>query len=165
MMTGIDDDAAKMRIKLRHTVIYLAWSHSPTSLANKPCLYVICDEIDKYPSTSGKREADPISLGRKRMNSYRAGNKAKEWLLSTPTIETGPIWQALTTEAQVIFDYWVRCPMCAGVQLMDFDRIKWPESERSAEAVESGKLAWYACDHCAARWDDSQRDVAVRAGE
>ena len=163
-LTGVDDDTARMRIKLRHTVIYLAWSGSPTSLANKPCRYVIFDETDKYPATAGKKEADPVSLGEKRANTYRASRKAKIWKLSTPTVESGPIWQAYTTEAQVRFHRHARCPLCGHLHLMAFKHVKFPEGERDPERIEAEHLAWYECPKCGRHWDDELRNQAVRDG-
>jgi phage terminase large subunit GpA-like protein len=90
-----------------------------------------------------------------------------------PTIETGPIWKALTEEAQVIFDYWVKCPGCGERHVMTFDQIKWnkeqdrdgKEIDPDPERVETLGLAWYECPHCHCQWDDGWRDRAVKAGE
>ena len=46
------------------------------------------------------------------------------WKLSTPTVETAPINQALVREAQVVFDYIVICPLCNNLELMSLDNIK-----------------------------------------
>jgi len=162
-MTGLDDDASYLRIKLRHMQIYMGWARSAARLSNKPLPYVVFDETDKYPATAGKKEADPISLGEKRTRTFRSLRKI--WKLSTPTTEDGPIWRALTTEAQVVFDYHVRCPVCGGVQLMRFENIKWPEDQRDPQRVKEGELAWYECEKCPARWTDEDRDDAVRRGE
>lgn len=163
-MTGVEDDTARMRIKLRHAVIYLAWAGSPTSLANKPCRYVIFDETDKYPYMTGKKEADPISLGEKRANTYRASRKAKVFKISTPTTESGPIWRAYSEDAQVRFTRHARCPLCGHLHEMTFRQIKFPETERDPERIESEGLAWYECPNCGGPWDDDMRNRAVRAG-
>lgn len=162
-MTGVEDDTARMRIKLRHAVIYLAWAGSPTSLANKPCRYVVFDETDKYPPP-GPKEADPISLGEKRANTYRASRKAKIFKISTPTTEAGPIWRAYSEEAQARFARHARCPLCGHLHKMTFRQIKFPEDERDPERIEAEHLAWYECPNCGGRWDDAMRDAAVRAG-
>jgi len=162
-LTGVDDDVSSMRVNLSHMPIYLAWARSAARLANKPIRYVVFDECDKYPETAGKKEADPISLGEKRTTTYRWNRKI--WKISTPTIETGPIWLALTTEAQAVFDYHVKCPACGVLHLMTFEQIKWPEGERDPERVVSKGLAWYECPHCDQHWGDAERDRAVRAGE
>jgi phage terminase large subunit GpA-like protein len=171
-MTGFEDDSSILRINLQHMPIYMAWAHSASRLGNKPIRYVIYDEVDKYPDTAGRRETDPISLGDKRTITYR--HNCKRWKFSTPTTETGNIWKALTIEAQVVFDYWVKCPACGVEQKMVFDQIKWPhKTEPDADGkchsedpatVEAEKLAWYECPHCLSQWTDYDRDTAVRHG-
>jgi phage terminase large subunit GpA-like protein len=180
--TGSDDDSGILRIKLAHMPIYMAWARSAARLANKPIRYVIFDEVDKYPETVGKKETDPISLGEARTITYRYN--CKKWKISTPTVESGNIWKALTKEAQVIFDYHVTCPFCGHHHKMKFNGIgengeyayiKWPHKETpdadgkthslDPETIESEKLAWYECPHCTAHWNDYDRDRAVRHGK
>ena len=171
-MTGLDDDSSLLKISLQHMPIYMAWARSAARLANKPIRYVIFDETDKYPDTAGKRETDPISLGEARTITYR--HNCKKWKISTPTTEAGNIWKALTTEAQVIFDFWVKCPACGGLQKMTFGQIKWAHKtepgadgklhSEDPETIEAEKLAWYECPHCLAQWNDYDRDLAVRHG-
>lgn len=163
-LTGMPDDEAAFRINLQHMQIYMAWARSAARLANKPIKYAKCDEIDKYPDTANKRETSPILLAEKRTIWYRLLGR-KIWKLSTPTVEAGPIWVAMTTEAQVIFDYYACCPDCGEIQLMAFKRIKWPEDERDPERIESRDMAWYECRHCKSRWGDHKRDAAVRWGQ
>lgn len=181
-MTGSEDDAGMMRIKLTHMPIYMAWARSASRLANKPIRYVIFDETDKYPDTAGKRETDPISLGEARTITYRYNRKI--WKISTPTDETGNIYQALTNEAKVIFDYHVDCPFCGHHHRMKFSGdgqngqpayIRWPHEEEPGpdgkchslppETIESEKSAWYECPQCAAKWTDYDRDRAIRHGK
>ncbi len=165
-LTGSTDDEASLRINLRHMPIYMGWAHSASRLASKPIRYVFFDEIDKYPTTANKKEADPLSLAEKRGRTYRNRKFLK---ISTPTNESGPIWTALNIEAQVVFGYKVRCPICGHVHEMDFDQIKWPERETAdpsqhAERVEAEKLAWYECPNMGCKWDDGTRDKAVSFG-
>jgi phage terminase large subunit GpA-like protein len=162
-LTGSADDEAAKRINLQHMQIYMAWARSAVKLANKSIRHLVLDEIDKYPETAGKRETDPISLAEGRTRTYRFNRKI--WKASTPTVESGPIWKALTTEAQVIFDYWVRCPFCKTYQIMDFEHIKWPADVRDPVKVKAEELAWYECKTCAAHWNDYDRDRAVRLGQ
>ncbi len=171
-MTGLDDDSALLKISLQHMPIYMAWARSAARLANKPIRYVVFDETDKYPETAGKRETDPISLGEARTITYRHNRKI--WKISTPTTDAGNIWKALTTEAQVVFDFWVKCPACLVDQKMVFAQIKWahktepgPDGKchsEDPETIEAEKLAWYECPHCLVQWNDYDRDLAVRRG-
>jgi len=172
-LTGADDDKGMLRINLTNMPLYIAWARSAARLANKPIRYIVFDEIDKYPDTAGRREADPISLGEKRTTTYRYNRKI--WKVSTPTIETGNIWKALTTEAQVIFDYFVTCPFCGHHHKMEFKNIEWEHEKEPGpdgkchslppEEIEAGKLAWYKCPQCEAMWTDYDRDRAVRNGK
>ena len=170
-MTQYSDDAASMRIQLQHMRIYLAWSNSPARLGNKPLPYVVLDEIDKYPPTAGKKESGPRELAQKRTRTF--SHMRKIWEASTPTVEDGPIWQALEAEADVVFVYWVRCPDCGHAQRMVFRepdggpyRVCW-EGGGGADPreIEGKRLAWYECAGCGGRWDDAKRNAAVRAGE
>jgi len=162
LLTGVDDDVAALRIKMKTMAIYMGWAGSATSLGNKSCRYVVLDEIDKYVTTPNKKEAGSLDLARKRTTAFP--HNYKIWKISTPTIEAGAIWQALNTEAQVIFDYFVTCPDCGEMLLMKFDDIKWPSDQRDAEIVENEVLAWYECNYCKSNWDDYQRNAAVQKG-
>jgi len=172
-MTGLDDDSSILRISLQHMPIYIAWARSAARLANKPIRYAVFDEIDKYVDTAGKRETDPISLGEARTITYRHNRKI--WKISTPTVESGNIWKALNTEAQVIFDFWVTCPACSHHHKMIFGQIKWahktepgPDGKfhsEDPETIEAEKLAWYECPNCLAEWNDYDRDAAVKRGQ
>ncbi|WP_165174642.1 terminase gpA endonuclease subunit [Desulfovibrio sp. ZJ369] len=162
-MTGYGDDASSLRVNLTHMPIYLAWSGSVSRLGNKPIRTLVLDELDKYKNP--KNEATSEVLAEKRTTTWRSRRHIIK--ISTPTTEDGPIWTALTREAGARFDYWVRCPHCGMAQLMDFERIDWPdkgtEMEPTAEEVLTRRLACYPCEHCGAVWDDSDR--AVRRGE
>lgn len=166
LMTGRDDDAAALKIKLLRAPIYMAWSRSVSRLANKPIRYLVFDETDKY-QTSNQAETDPIRLGEKRTTTFRWNRKT--WKISSPTVEAGYIWQAMLA-AQVIFVYAAVCPLCGHKQVMHFGEadkpggIKWPETERDPDAIETGELATYQCNSCLAHWTDYQRDQAVRMG-
>jgi phage terminase large subunit GpA-like protein len=159
-MTGRDDDAGALKIKLASMPIYMAWSRSVSRLANKPIRYLVFDETDKYQSAN-LAETDPIKLGEARTTTFRWTRKI--WKISSPTVEAGYIWQALIS-AQVIFEFVAKCPTCGGTQVMFFDGIRWPEEIRDPDLIETRELATYQCAHCPASWSDYQRDLAIRAG-
>lgn len=164
-MTGYGDDASSLRINLTHMPIYLAWSGSVSRLGNKPIRTLILDELDKYKNP--KNEASSESLAEKRTITWRTRKHIVK--ISTPTDKSSPIWLAFTEEAQVRFDYWVRCPHCGFFQLMQCERIDWPgkgtDKEPDAEEVLTRRLASYPCEMCGTVWDDNDRDRAVRGGE
>ena len=172
-MTGVEDDFTKHRINLTHMPIYLAWAGSVSSMANKPIRYAVIDETDIYTATAGRRETSAILLIEARTITYTDTKKIIK--LSKPTTEGNHIWQALTKEAQVIFDYWVRCPMCGRDQKMFFGQIKWAHKtepgadgkyhSEDPEKIELHKLAWYECVHCSAKWNDYLRDQALKSDD
>ena len=163
-ITRTVDDFATLRIKLKHIRIYMAWATSAARLASRPLPYVLLDEIDKFPVTAGKKETAPTTLAEKRTRTF--GHRRKIIRVSTPTIESGPIWQALNTECEAVFVYWVRCPDCGDWQEMEFKSIKWVGgSDADPRTVLSDpKSTWYECIRCESRWDDTKRDMAVSSG-
>lgn len=161
-LTGTEDDRGLLRMNLTHMPLYIAWARSASRLSNKPIRYVVFDETDKYPETAGPKETDPISLGEARTITYE--NMKKLFKISTPTTEGNFIWQALTKEAQIIFDYWVGCPECGRDQKMLLKNIRVPEDCHDPNTIEAKGLAWYRCAHCSAKWGDHQRNQAVKMG-
>lgn len=161
-MTGNEKDLSSARINLQHMTIYFAWAGSESRLANRPIRYAVSDEIDKKGFGIGKKEAAPLDLIDKRLITYR--EISKHIKLSSFSDENGNINQELKNNTDVVFEYHVKCPYCGQRQLMDMEQIKW-EGGRSADALEikKKKLAWYECLNCSEKWDDNDRNQAVRA--
>ncbi|MEM9111323.1 MAG: terminase gpA endonuclease subunit [Planctomycetota bacterium] len=158
--------------KVHHTrlssmSVFIGWAGSPQALASRPIRYIVFDEVDKYPPFAGK-EADPISLGMKRLTTY--GTKAKAFIGSTPTTRVGAIWQAWEKCTQQRH-FHVPCPHCGEKQVLRWDRVKFPEAEGAesrqarAERIEAGELARYECEHCGSEWTNAEKNTAVRKGE
>lgn len=168
LKTGYVADEKGIKIKLLTMTISLAWSGSAISLGNKSCRYVIFDEKDKHKLTPNKKEASTYALGIQRANDYPYNKKIIN--ASTPTVESGPIWQDITKRADVLFKYHARCPDCGHLQEMVFGDpdhkggIKWPKEIRDPREIEAGFLAWYECEKCPSRWDDLKRNQAVALG-
>ena len=49
--------------------ITMVGANSPSGLASRPIRLVLCDEVDRYPSSAGS-EGDPIQLARKRSATF-----------------------------------------------------------------------------------------------
>lgn len=161
------DDVQNLYIRLAHMPIYFGWARSVARLANKPIKYLVQDEVDKFVQSATSKESDPISLAEKRLRTYRGASK--NWKLSSPTVESGPIWQAFLA-ADARFDFNVVCPHCAAGQRMVFGGpedafgIKFPKEIRDPNEMERGNHARYMCRGCGKLWDDEDRNRAVRAG-
>jgi phage terminase large subunit GpA-like protein len=161
--TGQEKDKSSFRINLQHMLIYFGWGRSVASIANKPIRYGIADEIDKPGFDPGKKETGVLELIDKRFTTYR--HNYKFFKISTPTLESGNVWKELNS-SDVIFDYYVICPKCGKLQLMDFKGIKWNGgSKADPKEIKNGNLAWYECVSCRASWDDHVRNLAVQRGQ
>jgi phage terminase large subunit GpA-like protein len=159
------DDLTNLKITLKHARLYMAWATSAARLASRPLPYVLLDEIDKYPVVSNKKETGPVELSRKRTRTF--GHMRKIIRVSTPTVVSGPVWQALETECEAVFNFWVRCPLCGHTHLMDFKSIGWDGGSGADPrlVLSDPRSTWYVCPGCSERWDDARRDQAVAAGE
>ncbi len=137
----------------------LSGANSPASLASRPIRYLLMDEVDKYPASSGK-EADPRSLARERTKTF-AHNK-KIFQTSTPTLKKGPIWQEWEN-ADEQFLFYVPCPYCDHFQTLRFKQIKWPQTSTTPE--EAMNNAFYECEECHGVIMDSHKYGMLRSGE
>ncbi len=136
--------------------LMLAWATSVAALASESARYMFFDEVDKY---------DPpinLDLGDIRTNAYPHTKKLLYY--TTPEDETRPITRLIREEADILYRYQSKCPMCGAYQFMEFDRIRWPQEIRDPKKVSRGKLARYVCSECEVGWTDEHRDMAVRRG-
>lgn len=147
--------------------VHFAWAGSPATLAGKTCRYVLFDECDKFPPFSG-READPISLGKKRTDTYM--HRRRIIMASTPTTKSGAIWKAWENCGQRRF-YLVPCPHCGHSQRLVFSQVKWPKDRgiadkvEFADKVEREKLAYYECESCGGRITDAHKPKMLDLGQ
>lgn len=137
----------------------LVGANSPSSLSSRSIKYLFFDEIDKYPAFAGK-EADPIKLATERTKTFV---DKKIVMVSTPTVESGNIWQAFMS-ANERRQYYVPCPHCGVSQTLKFKQIKWPE-EHNDNADMIRDTAYYECEHCGGRIYDKHKMEMLRSGE
>ncbi|MDF1578993.1 MAG: phage terminase large subunit family protein [Desulfobulbales bacterium] len=168
LKTGVVADQKGIKIKLMSMSIHMGWSGSVTSLGNKSIRYLINDELDKHKLIPKKNEAASYDLGIQRTKVYQYNRKIIN--ASTPTVESGPIWQLITAPDTVLFKFKARCPDCGRLQEMIFGSketaggIKIPADVRDLQAIKNGYLAWYQCEKCPSKWDDEKRNRAVQGG-
>ena len=162
--------------------ITLGWASSVARLASRPYRIVVFDEVDKEGYNLSSKEADPISLGKERTNTFL---DKLIIILSTPTIETGRIWSELNA-CDVIFDWHVPCPHCG-----QFQPLRW--SLQYASGIVDGKyrsddgtyrdiggVVWdggreatrdqisdarYQCGECGCLWTTAEKNKAVQQGK
>lgn len=149
------DDMSTTRIKTKNgVVLYFGWAGSDAILASNPIKHLWIDEADLV----GRRA---INLARARFRTFECEYKMLE--VSKPSVEDGPIWEDLNS-AHVIYDYHVTCPHCGHPQPMTFGQFRWTEGVTDPRRIEMTKDAWYECESCSRRWDESHRNAAARWG-
>lgn len=132
--------------------ITMAGANSPASLASRPIRVLLCDEVDRYPSSAGS-EGDPVNLARKRTATFW---NRKVLLTSTPTVR-GASRIEMEFEQSDQRRFFVPCLHCGEHQVLKWAQVQWPKNEpRRAE---------YACEHCGALLNDGQRVAMIRRGE
>jgi phage terminase large subunit GpA-like protein len=139
--------------------VVLSGANSPASLASRPIRFLLFDEVDKFPTFSGK-EADPRSLARERTKTF-AHNK-KIFQTSTPTRKKGPIWQEWENADRQL-RYYLPCPHCGHSQTFRFKQIKWPETAKTPEAAQA--TAYYECEQCRGIITDGHKPAMLKSGQ
>ena len=137
----------------------LVGANSPSSLSSRSIKYLFFDEIDKYPAFAGK-EADPIKLATERTKTFV---DKKIVMVSTPTVESGNIWQAFMS-ANERRQYYVPCPHCGVSQVLKFKQIKWSD-EHNDNVDMIRDTAYYECEHCGEHIYDRHKMEMLRRGE
>ncbi len=149
----------KLELQFDGMYLTISGSNSPSSLASKAIKYLFLDEVDKYQGAT-KKEADPISLARERVKTFR---NSKVYLTSTPTISVGHIWKSLMA-ADVEKHYFVPCPHCGEMIELRFKQIKFPEAEEGMTASDRADQAVYVCQECGSIITDYHKDAMLRRG-
>ena len=165
--------------------LFIGGANSPAGLASMPIRYLLCDEVDRWEVT---REGDPMTLARKRQQTYRKKRISKQLTVSSPTyddigisIEYGKCeyqaqWQLVCahcgesqfprlkhfhiTDTDISSLRYV-CERCGGEHpLADEDRVK-ASGKWVAIKDEGETSAGYWMNQWAspfARWDDTLRE-------
>ena len=135
----------------------IAAAGSPGNLAALPIRFLLADEIDKFPATSGS-EGDPISLALKRTATFW---NRKIVLACSPTID-GASRIAKAYDASDQREFLVPCPSCGEAQALRWDHVRWDNTLLTKE--QRAATAHYECPACGASWNDIERWRAVEAG-
>ncbi len=126
-------------------------ANSPAGLASRPIRILLCDEVDRYPSSAGG-EGDPISLAEKRTLTFW---NRKKIFTSTPTIRG-----ASRIEAEYEFGtrekYCVRCPKCGNYHFIVLRDIKFThrcEEIAGKKTYMIDEVRW-RCPDCGGEFDE-----------
>ena len=130
-------------------------ANSPASLASRPIRVLLCDEIDRYPSSAGE-EGDPTTLASKRTETFW---NAVKIFVSTPTVK-GESRIEKMYEAGDRQQWHVKCRACQHEQTLKWENVKWSEEWKDSQPVE----AWYECEACKHKHSDADRRKMILAG-
>jgi len=132
--------------------ITIVGANSPAGLASRPIRIVLCDEVDRYPTSAGT-EGDPISLARKRSATFW---NRKVIMVSTPT-NKGVSRIEDAYEKSDRREYHVPCKHCHHSQVLKWANVKWDNGQP--------ETAKYLCEDCGVLWTEADRVWAIRNGE
>jgi len=132
--------------------ITIVGANSPAGLASRPIRIVLCDEVDRYPTSAGS-EGDPIQLARKRSATFW---NRKVIMVSTPTNKNSSRIEEAFEASDKRF-YNVPCKHCHEPQVLKWANVRWDDGNPDS--------AHYVCEHCAVMWTESDRIWAIRNGE
>jgi phage terminase large subunit GpA-like protein len=152
-----------LRMRFHGMDLFISGANSASSLASKPCEFVLFDEVNKYPPILGD-EADPVSLAKERTKNFPYSRKV--FMVSTPTTKTGKITQELD-DCEATYDYFVPCPTCGHMQTLRFPQVKWQEVDK-ADPERFRLVAeetFYECESCHARISDYDKPGMLKLGE
>ena len=126
-------------------------ANSASGLASRPIRLVLCDEVDRYPTSAGT-EGDPIQLARKRSATFW---NRKIVMVSTPTNRgASRIEEAFEQSDQR--RYYVPCKHCEHEQIMKWANVRWDDGDPDTAA--------YMCEACGVLWSDADRRWSIRNG-
>jgi phage terminase large subunit GpA-like protein len=155
------DDTTTLAVSfLNGADLMMAWATSAAELSSESVPILILDERDKFPEYSGK-EADPQDLAEIRSTTFPHTSKLLE--ISTPNLETG-IAADIEAEADVIYHFAPKCPICGDYRIMEFEQIILQENIKDPREIIRRRLAYYQCKACGMLWDDYMRNQAVLDG-
>ncbi len=127
-------------------------ANSPAGLASRPIRILLCDEVDRFPTSAGT-EGDPIDLAKRRTATFR---NRKILMGSTPTVKGSSRIEAAFEQSDQRY-YFVPCPKCEQFQRLVWGQVRWPDQHP--------ELAVYVCQHCGLEIDEAGKLQMLLRGE
>ena len=180
-LIGVPWNREEMKL-LNGAFIATAWASSVAALAAREYRVVIMDEVDKPGYYIASKEASPISRARERSETFFS---RKHMILSTPTHETGNIWQEFLRCLRTYY-FHVPCPSCRVYQPLVWS-YEYAAGFRNEEYVDHkgktrhlGRVVWgggreashsqiqdagYECGTCKKVWTTIKKNHAVEKGK
>jgi phage terminase large subunit GpA-like protein len=142
---------------------YLMFATSAAALSGKAIGKIGCDEVGKWKEKVGK-EADPVSLCRDRLETFKATSKL--FGITTPVIK-GDLADRQFLEG-LLHEWWPRCVLCRQRHKVSWANVSLDKNSKGhllpAKAYAKGERSRYVCPICKKPWSESQRWMANLAG-
>lgn len=127
-------------------------ANSPAGLAARPIRILLCDEIDRFPLSSGS-EGDPVELGHQRTRTFW---NRKEYFCSTPTLKGFSRIELLYSETDQR-RFYVPCLHCGAYQTLTWRNVVWEQDDPDS--------ARYRCEPCGKLMEEAQKTELLQGGE
>lgn len=134
--------------------LYITTAGSAKNLAEIPARYVYGDEIDRW-EVSVDQEGDPVELAETRTSTF--GRNAKIYYTSSPTTEGSSRIQNLY-DASDQRNYYVPCPHCNTMQLLEFKQLSFDKKFSKAQYL-------CAAEGCGAFIEESSKGQMLKDGQ
>lgn len=128
-----------LRKKFPGGLLQLIGANSPAAIASRPIRIVFCDEVDRYPHSTGK-EGDPIELARARQATYESNRMFVAG--GTPVLK-GASRTCKGYDSTDQRKYFVECPHCH-----DHITLEWEQFEK--DDPDHDLYGQYKCQSCQA---------------
>jgi phage terminase large subunit GpA-like protein len=135
-------------------VLIITGANSAVGLRSMPARYLLLDEIDGYPLDVDD-EGDPVGLAEARQRTFA---RRKTLKASTPTIAGASVIEAayMGTDQR---RYFVPCPHCGVMQLLEWPRVTWTKLGLAPEQ------AVYLCAECERPIEERHKTEMLQHGE
>ena len=132
--------------------VFTGSARKPDDVAARPVKHLFCDEIDRYPQSTG-HEGDPVQLAVKRTTTFK---DRKVFLTSTPTMKgASRIHDWFTRGTAERFN--IPCPACEHMFAPSIDDLVFSKGDPSSARLR--------CQLCAHPMTERERVAAVRMGQ
>lgn len=135
--------------------LVITGANSAAGLASMPARFIHFDERDDYPDDVDG-QGEPTKIARARQDTYRRRKRLTSSSVKRPKGESRILKEF---EAGTRFRYFVPCPHCEGMQVLQWVHLWWKK-----EPVEDPDTAAYTCEHCAAFIEEHHKDWMLERG-
>lgn len=147
---------------------YVAWSRSPSSLADKNVRVGHANEVDKWEQASTSTEGDPLDLFLDRFNDFLTSRKVI--VEGTPSVKHRSRVERLRL-AGWNCALWVPCRHCLRYQVLEMGGrdtahgVKWDTGPDGRTDIDvAARTARYVCRHCREGNASEERPWMMRRG-